>query len=241
MSMDEDNSHSWVRISHGSNKLVTNLNNCEQETSEVQFKEFALKLDASDFACRSKAKAKPQRREPAGPSISTIPIGKRTWTDVEAEEYSPSGFAVSKKLIHLLRHARIQREDDGAAEFWRTKDNLQKHFQHCHHWSVDKWKKNMAGGGGNKKKYQYCTDSSGTNLYLRALQGHSGRNLIDPTLQDNEIIQSNFFQYIYHEGRAINLHSIINSGLIPGGQNFNKRQTVFFLLVDPMDKKSQGS
>ena len=50
------------------------------------------------------------------------------------------------------------------------------------------------------------------------------------------IIQSNFFQYIYHVGRAINLHSIINSGLAPGSQNLNNRQTVFFLPVDPMDK-----
>ena len=58
MSMNKDNSHSWVRISHGSNKLVTNLNNNEQETSEVQFEEYALKLNASDFACRSKAKSK---------------------------------------------------------------------------------------------------------------------------------------------------------------------------------------
>ena len=94
----------------------------------------------------------------------------------------------------------------------------------------------MAGGRGHKKRFQYCTDSSGTILYLRALQGHSGRNLIDPSLQDNVIIQSNFFQYIYHVGCAINLHSIINSGLIPGGQNLNNRQTVFFLPLDPMDK-----
>ena len=50
------------------------------------------------------------------------------------------------------------------------------------------------------------------------------------------IVQSNFFQYNYHVGCAINLHSIINSGLIPGGQNLSNRQTVFFLLVDPMDK-----
>ena len=44
MSMNRDNSHSWVKISHGLNKLVTNLNNNEQERSEVQFKEYALKL-----------------------------------------------------------------------------------------------------------------------------------------------------------------------------------------------------
>ena len=46
-----------------------------------------------------------------------------------------------------------------------------------------------------------------------------------------------FFEYIYHIGCAINLHSITNSGLIPGEQNLSKRQTVFFLLVDPMDKE----
>ena len=45
MSLSEDNSHSWVRISHGSNKFVTNLNNNEQETSEVQFEEYALKFE----------------------------------------------------------------------------------------------------------------------------------------------------------------------------------------------------
>ena len=57
------------------------------------------------------------------------------------------------------------------------------------------------------------------------------------SLQDNVMIQSNFFQYIYHVGRAFNLHSIISSGLIPGGQSLSKRQTVFFLPVDPMDKR----
>ena len=62
--------------------------------------------------------------------------------------------------------------------------------------------------------------------------------LIDPAPQDNVVIPSNFFQYIYHVGCAVDLHSIINSGLIPGGQNLNNRQTVFFLPVDPMDKKS---
>ena len=86
-------------------------------------------------------------------------------------------------------------------------------------------------GGGNKKRYQYCTDSSGVILYLRSLQRHSGRNLIDLTLQDNVVVPSNFFQYIHHVGCAINLHSIINSGLIPGGQILSNRQTVFFLPV----------
>ena len=62
MYMNKDNSHSWVRISHDLNKLVTNLNNNEEETLEMQFEEYASKLNAGDFASRSKAKAKPQKR-----------------------------------------------------------------------------------------------------------------------------------------------------------------------------------
>ena len=74
MSMNKDNSHSWVRISHGLTKLVTNLNNNEQEISEVQLEECALKTNVLAFASRSKAKAKPQKRDSAGSSTRTIPI-----------------------------------------------------------------------------------------------------------------------------------------------------------------------
>ena len=207
-----------------------NLKNNEQEIPEVQLEEYALKLDAKDFACRSKAKAKPQRRDSVNSSTRIIPIEKRTWTDVEPGKYSLSDYDVSKKLIHLLRHSQqVQREEYGAVHFWRIKDNLQNQFPYCPHC--------MAGGGRNKKRYQYCNNVSGIIVYLRAFQGHSGRNLIDPSLQDNVIIPSNFFQYIYHVGCAIKSHSIINSGLIPGGQNSSKRQTVFFLPIDPRDKE----
>ena len=92
-----------------------------------------------------------------------------------------------------------------------------------------------------KRRFQHCTDDSGTIVYFRALEGHSGRNFIDTSLQDNVVIPSNFFQHVYHIGCAFNLHSIINSGLKPGGQNSSKRQTIFFLLVDPMDKSHKDS
>ena len=87
-----------------------------------------------------------------------------------------------------------------------------------------------------KRRYQYCSDNLGTILYLRALQGHSGSNLIDPTLQDNVVIGTGLFHYINHIGCAFNLHSIINNGLIPGGQDLSRRQTVFFLPFDPRDE-----
>ena len=97
----------------------------------------------------------------------------------------------------------------------------------------------MAGGGGHKKRFQYCTGSSGQEiLFLRAFQGHSGRNPIDPSLQDNVLIPNNFFEYIYHIGCAISLHSITNSGLIPGEQILSReRQTVLFTAVSPTNKE----
>ena len=96
----------------------------------------------------------------------------------------------------------------------------------------------MARDGGNKKRFQYCTHPSKQEIHnLRALQGHSGRNSIDPELQDNVLIPNDFFDYIYRIGSAISLHSITNSGLKAGGQNLSKRQTVFFTSVDPMNKE----
>ena len=239
-SRNGDNTHSWVRISHESNKFVMDLNNNDTEIPEDQLEEHALQLDAKDFACRSKAKAKPKRREPADSSSRIIPMNRRKWIDIEPGNYSLSAYEVSKKVIHLLRHSQqVHREEDGAVHFWRIKENLQNPFPQSIHWSDDRWKVWLAAGGGAKRRFQYCTDDSGIIIYFRALQGHSGRNLIDPSLQDNVIIQSGFFQYIYHIGCAFNLHSIINSGLIPGGQNSSKRQTVFFLPVNPRDKGHQ--
>ena len=60
-------------------------------------------------------------------------------------------------------------------------------------------------------------DPSGQEiLYFRALQGHSGRNPIEPSPQDNVFIPNNFIEYFYHIGCAVSLHSITNSGLITG-------------------------
>ena len=242
-SINKDTSRSWVRISHGLNKLVTNLNHKdqddnEQETSEMQFADCALKTNVLAFASRSKAKTKPTKTYFCQLIHKNCTHWERTWTDIEPQNYSSIDYPVSKQLSTLLRHGNLPREDDGAVEFWRLKDYLGNHFEQSQHWSDEKWKSTMAKGGGNKKRFQYCTDPLGQEiLYLRALQGYSGRNLIDRSLQDNVLIPNDLFEYIYHIGCAINLQSIMNSGFLPGGQNLSKRQTVFFTPVDPMNKE----
>ena len=198
--VNKDNSHSWVTISHGLIKLVMDLSNKEyddneQETSEMKSEEFALKTNVLAFASRSKAKAKPRRRTSACSSTRTVRICERSWTDVEPGTYSDIAFPVSKRLTTLLRHGHLPREEGGAIEFWRLEDCLRYEFENSQHWSDEKWKSTMAGGGGHKKRFQYCTDSSGQEiLYLRALRGHSGRNTIDSFEQDNVLIPDNFFE-----------------------------------------------
>ena len=70
-------------------------------------------------------------------------------------------------------------------------------------------KSSMERGGGNKKIFQYCADSSGAILYLPALQGHSGRSIIDPSLQDNVIIPVSSSTFITSDVQSIYIPSSI--------------------------------
>ena len=162
---------------------------------------------------------------------------ERKWIDIDPSEQSLTAYEISKRVVILLRHSQtVHREEDGAIQFWRIKFHLRNQFPEVQHWTDERWKVCLAAGGGSKRRYQYFSDNLGTILFLRALQGHSGHNLNDPTIQDHVIIPRGIFHHIYHVGCAINLHSIINHGLILGGQDSSRRQTVFFLLVDPRDK-----
>ena len=147
------------------------------------------------FASRSKAKAKPRRLTSICSSTRTVLIGGRIWTEIEPGTQFESRLPIGKKIETLLRQCHLPRADDGAIEFWRSKDLLRNEFEHSQHWSDEMWKSKMAEGGGNKKRFQYCTDSSGQEiLYLRALQGHSGRNPNDPFTPGQCVNSGQFFR-----------------------------------------------
>ena len=67
--------------------FVMNSNNTDTESPEDLLEQQALQLKVKDFACRSKAKAKPQRREPANHSPSIIPMNERNWIDIAPGNY----------------------------------------------------------------------------------------------------------------------------------------------------------
>ena len=231
-SVNEDNSQSWVRISYGTIRYVNNYIKYDtQSLADTQEEEY-VPTSSGVVAARSKAKAKPQPRESTG--TTTIPLSERVWVDIEPSKQDLESYNLSKKVTNLLRHnQKLHREEDGAIQFYKIKFHLRDHHLPIQNWSDDRWIACLAAGGGSKRRYQYCSDSSGTIFYLRALQEHSGSNLIDPALQDHVLIGPGVFPYIYHVGSNFSLSSILSNGLIPGGQNLSRRQSVFFLPVDP--------
>ena len=127
-SVNQDNSHSWVRISYGTVKYVIDSIQDNTEIPADPQEEQVLQTSTNVVAARSKAKAKPQKREPVDtPSI--IPMPERKWIDIEPSEQNLAAYEVSKKVISLLRHNQtVQREDDGAIQFWRIKFHLRNQF-----------------------------------------------------------------------------------------------------------------
>ena len=163
-SVSQDNSQSWVRISYGTNKYVIDSNHNNTEILADPHEEQASQSSVKAIAARSKAKAKPQKREPVDVP-SNIPMNERKWIDIEPSEPSLAAYEVSKKVISLLRHNQtVQREEDGAIQFWKIKFHLRNHHSQIQHWSDERWKACLAAGGGSKRRYQYCFDNSGTIL-----------------------------------------------------------------------------
>ena len=234
-SMKEDNSHSWVRISYGTIRYVNNYIKYNTQSLASPQEEEAVPANSEVIAARSKAKAKLQPRESSG--TTTIPLGERIWIDIVPSKQDLDSYNLSKKVINLLRHnQKVHREQDGAVQFYKIKFHLRDYSLSIQNWSDNRWLACLAAGGGPKRRYQYCSDSLGSIIYLRALQGHSGDSIIDLAMQDHVLIAPGIFPYIYHVGRNFNISSILSNGLIPGGQELSTRQSVFFLPVDPRDE-----
>ena len=232
--MNQNDSHFWVRISYGTVRHVNDYIKHDTENFAHPQEEQIPQTSTSVVAARSKAKAKPQPRELAG--TTKIPLRESRWIDIEPSKQDLDSYDLSKKVINLLRHNQTSnREEDGAIEFCKKVLSSKSSFTNTA-WSDDRWKAWLAAGGGSKRRCQYCSDNLGTTIYLRALQGHSGSNLIDPTLQDNVLIGPGIFPYFYHVGSTFKLYSIVGNGLVLEGQNLSRRQIVFFLVVDPRNE-----
>ena len=77
-SVNQDDSHSCVRISYGTVKYVNDF--IEDNTENLADSE-SVQTSSSVVAARSKAKAKPQPRESTG--MTTIPLRETKWINIE--------------------------------------------------------------------------------------------------------------------------------------------------------------
>ena len=143
-------------------------------------------------------------------------------------------------MTRLLRHDQsVSGGSDGAIHYSDIIEECrEKKFDDASQWLLEDWILSLAKGRGAKKRFQCCVNPNSFNqfLYLRAIQGHSGENAVDPAVQDNVLLPKGFTEYIYHVGNANEVNSIIRSGLIPGGKSLKReRKAVFFTTVNPMD------
>ena len=196
-SVKEDNSQSWVRISYGTIRYVNNYIKYNTQSLASPHEEEAEPASSEVIAARSKAKAKPQPRESSG--TTTISFNERIWVDIVPSKQDFDSYMLSKRVINLLRHNRnVNREQDGAVQFYKIKFHLRDYSLPIQNWSDDRWLACLAAGGRSKRRYQYCSDSMGSIIYLRALQGHSGDSIIDLAMQDHVLITPGIFPYVYH-------------------------------------------
>ena len=146
----------------------------------------------------------------------SIPYRERKWTDVDPGNSAKvvlkcqNSWSDCNDILIQFIEKMMELQD---LTTWQEK--FKAKFDGTSLWSNDAW---MAKGGGPKKRFQYCflnPNSSKRFLYFRAIQGHSGGTLVDPSLQDNVLLPDDFAEYIYHIGNAHDMHSIIQGGLIP--------------------------
>ena len=235
-SVNKGNSHSWVRISHGLNKLVTDLidkkyDDNEQETSETKTGVFA-------FASRSKVKAKPRRPSTSCSSSRTVHILEWKWTDIEPRAQSDQAYPVAKRLNTFFDtenyfEKKMVRSNSGDWKmiFGKNLSILNVGLMHVR----ARWQEAEATRKDFNTVLTRQDNKCFTSELFKVIQDAIPLILHHTTMCWFRTISSSTY---YQIGCAVSLHSITNSGLIAGGQNSSReRQTVFFTVVNPMNEK----
>ena len=75
-----------------------------------------------------------------------------------------------------------------------------------------------------------------SDTYEVALQGHSGRQRVDPTLQNHVLVPYTWTDYTFYAGSPWDYRSIIAAGLLAGRTGSQEgRQTCFFTTVSLLE------
>ena len=140
----------------------------------------------------------------------------------------------------MVRHEnRHDREADGAIQWRLPRQKRQFTFlKYGGDTSTDRDWIDHIRKGSNKTRFQYCQNSCNTFLYIRAIQEHTGGDVIE--LMGDVATPFNRKQFHFYRGCSFNLKSILEARRIGGGKESREgRQTVFFTPLDPFGRKFQ--
>ena len=176
------------------------------------------------------AEARPRLKPTVTLTSVSIPVLERKWIDIETRRsHDRKCKRVSKAITRLLRHHQsVLRGSDGAIHYSDIIEECRRtKFDNASQRSLEDWISTLARGRGAKKRFQYCVNPNSSNqlLYLRAIQKHSGDNVVDPALQDNVLLPKRFTEYLFHVGNANELNSVIRNWITSRKNKPQKRKT----------------
>ena len=147
-------------------------------------------------------------------------------------------YPVSKRLSTLLRHGHLPREDDGAIEFWRRKGVSSDRF--CAISTLVWWKVEVYNGERRRKQEHILILywSIRTRNSLSPSSSRSFRTLFHWSFITGQCVNSEQFLRVHLSHRMCSQLTLHHEFRIDTGRtNLIKRQTVFFTIVDPMNKE----
>ena len=205
-----DDTNVWVVISRSSNRCV----------DELRYRESQISLEEVAQECMQD---QDEERSQGERSDDRIPIHKRVWEDLTANEFSygyRSETQVSKFVSNSVRHENSrERETDGVIHGKVMSPKLRFQFQSDGGSNFsDRDGINFIGKEANKTRFQYCQNSCNKLLYIRAIQGHTGREMIQPEMLGHVLRPPNWKEFVFHGGCSVNLTFILNAGFIVAGQ-----------------------
>ena len=209
MSMKKDNSHSWVRISHLSHKLVTNFEQQWAGNSRSSARRIYVKT-----GCESKTTKEENLLALHQDSSYWEEKFYWHWT---RKIFFPRLWSIVESNVSSSSFTTCASRRRWVVHFWWIKE---KSSESVPAFVSLVWQQVESMLGRRRRFFRNnCVFPSSS----RSFRTQSYWSFIT----GQRVIQSNFFQYTYHVRCAFNLHSLIV---------WAKRQTVFFLSVDPMDK-----
>ena len=188
-------------------------------------------------------------------TVHEIPLSERSWHSLPAKKEGRLSW-ISRTAAQILRHENLHATDGSVVfsnfykamtdEMWRTVGNGCVQFISSPQLMIQSIIR-----GSDRIRYQICwqretsavpdlmsgafASSSLSPIYIRAVQGHSGKTKVDLSLMKAWEVTTEHTYILFHAGWRHNMDSILRNGLLAGGatEKPGRRQHCYFSIRDP--------